>query len=66
MLVRAGFVRLEFPFTVLVRLLASGYLHAAEFRCLDPVSHRAVRQALLLSCLASLNGGSHERPDARL
>jgi hypothetical protein len=59
-------VKLEFPFTVLVRLLAGGHLHAAEFRCLDPLSHQAVRRALLQSCLASLNEVSHARQDTEL
>ncbi|MCX8048156.1 MAG: hypothetical protein N3A55_00660 [Methylohalobius sp.] len=54
-------VRLEFPASVLVRLLARGYLHAAEFRCLDLASQVQVRRALLKSCIESLNKEScHE------
>ncbi|MFN3920306.1 MAG: hypothetical protein ACK4JF_08505 [Methylohalobius sp.] len=49
-------VRLEFPMKVLVRLLAHGHLHAAEFRCLDLQSQHKVRRALLQSCLESLKG----------
>lgn len=49
-------VRLELPIRVLVRLLAKGSLHAAEFRCLDYPSRLKVRRALLLSCLESLKG----------
>ncbi len=49
-------VRLESPTGVLVRLLAQGNLHAAEFRCLDYPSRLQVRRALLKSCLMSLTG----------
>lgn len=39
-------VRLEFPTRVLVRLFAQGQLKATEFRCLDLLSQRQVKEVL--------------------
>ncbi len=50
-------VCLELSAQVLVRLLSRGYLHAAEFRCLDLKSQQQVTRLLLESCVESLQRG---------
>ncbi len=53
-----GCFRLELSAQTLLRLLASGQLCAADFRCLDCESKHCLRRLVLMSCAKTINPGS--------
>jgi len=53
-----GCLRLEVSAEALLRLLASGQLCVADFRCLDCESKQCVWRLLLMSCEKTLNAGT--------
>lgn len=57
-IVMNGCLRLELSAETLLRLLASGELCAADFRCLDCESKQCVWRLLLMSCEKTLNAGT--------
>ena len=50
-----GCLRLELPAATLLRLLKTGQLSAADFRCLDCESRHCVWRLLLMSCVKTLH-----------